>query len=175
MLKNKYAIWYDSIINRARGRILTTYTERHHVVPKSLGGTNAADNLVKLTAREHYICHKLLIRMTEGAERQKMLWAMHMMLHNARANVHDRYKPSARQYDLFRQEFAASLKKPRQITPEHRAAIVAANRARKGGTWSEETRAKTMATRAKLPNPMLGKKHSEESKRKMSENRKTSR
>lgn len=36
------------------------YYENHHILPKCLGGTNDKENLVLLTAREHYLCHKLL-------------------------------------------------------------------------------------------------------------------
>ena len=36
-------------------------TERHHIIPKSCGGTDVADNLVDLTVREHYIVHLLLV------------------------------------------------------------------------------------------------------------------
>jgi len=40
---------HDAIIDRARNRTLTGYTERHHVIPRCLGGTNDKENLVKLT------------------------------------------------------------------------------------------------------------------------------
>jgi hypothetical protein len=40
-----------------------TYYEKHHIVPKCWGGTNKKENLIKLTAREHYIAHWLLYRM----------------------------------------------------------------------------------------------------------------
>lgn len=36
------------------------YHERHHILPKCLGGTNEDENLVDLYAREHFIAHKLL-------------------------------------------------------------------------------------------------------------------
>ena len=36
------------------------YTERHHIIPRCMGGTNEKSNLVKLTAREHFLCHWLL-------------------------------------------------------------------------------------------------------------------
>ena len=36
------------------------YFENHHIIPKCLAGTNDSENLVLLTAREHFICHKLL-------------------------------------------------------------------------------------------------------------------
>ena len=56
---NKYQKWYDQLIGRARNRTIEGYVERHHIVPKSLGGTNEKGNLVALTAREHWIAHML--------------------------------------------------------------------------------------------------------------------
>ena len=55
------------------------YVERHHVIPRSLGGSNKKSNLVALTYREHFICHWLLTKFTEGVARRKMqhaLWRM---------------------------------------------------------------------------------------------------
>jgi hypothetical protein len=68
---------YDSIINRAKNRnwnrkFAPEYVERHHIVPRSLGGTDTKDNLVFLTAREHFICHWLLYKSSEGADKSKM-------------------------------------------------------------------------------------------------------
>ena len=51
---------HDQIIERAKTRKLQGYKERHHIIPKCLGGTDDTDNLVDLTAREHFIIHKLL-------------------------------------------------------------------------------------------------------------------
>jgi len=36
------------------------YYEKHHIVPKSLGGSNSTKNLILLTAKEHFIAHLLL-------------------------------------------------------------------------------------------------------------------
>ncbi len=58
-----YVAHYDRLIDRARCRILTGYKERHHVVPRCMGGTDAPENLVDLTAEEHYVAHQLLVRM----------------------------------------------------------------------------------------------------------------
>lgn len=33
------------------------YFEKHHILPKSLGGMNGAENIVRLTARDHYFAH----------------------------------------------------------------------------------------------------------------------
>lgn len=60
-IDNKYTHWYYSIVNAAVSRATPTYyTEKHHIVPRSLGGNNSASNLVKLTAKEHFVCHRLL-------------------------------------------------------------------------------------------------------------------
>ena len=60
---SKYSKCYDAIIAKARlRRVQTGYTEKHHAHPRSLGG-GSGYNLVKLTPREHFICHWLLIRM----------------------------------------------------------------------------------------------------------------
>jgi hypothetical protein len=60
----KYLKWYWAIclsrktMDRNKGD--GNYYERHHIVPKWMGGSNDKSNLVLLTAREHYLCHYLL-------------------------------------------------------------------------------------------------------------------
>jgi hypothetical protein len=71
-LLNKYTRCYFSIIERARTRTLEGYSEKHHIIPRSLGGSDRKDNLVKLTAREHFICHLLLVKMVVGDSKYKM-------------------------------------------------------------------------------------------------------
>jgi hypothetical protein len=53
---------YDNIVRRGQNRILEGYKEKHHIVPRCLGGTDDADNLVSLTPEEHYLCHLLLVK-----------------------------------------------------------------------------------------------------------------
>ncbi len=77
-LTNKYTKWYNNIILTAKARSLLKigYSEKHHIIPKSLGGNNSKDNIVALTAREHYVCHLLLPKMTTGKDRNKMAYAL---------------------------------------------------------------------------------------------------
>ena len=104
--ENKYTNHYNLLTARAKDRVLTEYTERHHIIPQSLGGSNDKDNLVDLTAREHFICHWLLIKMTEGEARGKMLYALHGM--KAENRYQQRYSSSitARVYERYRIEHA---------------------------------------------------------------------
>lgn len=57
-----YSKIYEQIVERARHRILNEYGEKHHIIPRCLGGTDDAGNVVKLTFREHFICHWLLCK-----------------------------------------------------------------------------------------------------------------
>lgn len=111
MLTNKYSKLYDTITSWAKQRLTEGYTETHHIIPQSLGGSNDKDNLVELTAREHFICHWLLIKMTEGDERGKMLYALQGM--KAENKFQNRYntKITARVYEKYRLEHAENHSK----------------------------------------------------------------
>jgi hypothetical protein len=60
---------YDDIIENAKSKNRKklrknnpnyVYYEKHHIIPKCLNGNDEKHNLILLTGREHYICHKLL-------------------------------------------------------------------------------------------------------------------
>ncbi len=53
---------YDNLVERGRNRILKEYKEKHHIIPRCLGGSDDASNLVELTPEEHYLCHLLLVK-----------------------------------------------------------------------------------------------------------------
>jgi len=104
---NKYNKWYNNITSLAQTRITTEYTETHHIVPRSLGGTDDKSNLTKLTAREHFICHWLLIKIYPvGNEHWKMLNAFRMM--RAENSHQQRYstKVTSRVYANLKKEYS---------------------------------------------------------------------
>ena len=81
---------YDKIINNAKMRYefstkkklkkdMIGYFEVHHIIPKCLGGTNEHTNLVALTAREHFICHKLLVKIYPNC--RGLICAIWRMIH----------------------------------------------------------------------------------------------
>jgi len=78
-IDNKYTNWYYEIIHNAQNRIATGYIEKHHIIPRSLGGSNELSNIVRLTAREHYICHYLLTKMTTSKDKIKMFHALRFL------------------------------------------------------------------------------------------------
>ena len=100
-LQNKYTRIYNNIIERAKSRTLSGYTETHHIIPRSLGGSNKADNLVPLTAREHFICHRLLTKMTEGDAWAKMAKAVYFMSHT---NTSTQHLTNSRTYQYLKEQ-----------------------------------------------------------------------
>jgi hypothetical protein len=53
---------YDQLILRGQTRTLNEYSERHHIIPRCMGGTDEPENLVRLTPEEHYVAHQLLVK-----------------------------------------------------------------------------------------------------------------
>ena len=84
-VSNKYLTWYYSIICNAqtqdRKRSDGNYYEQHHILPESLFPQHrkATWNFVLLTAREHFLCHWLLVKFTTNVNRHRMYKALHKM------------------------------------------------------------------------------------------------
>jgi hypothetical protein len=108
-IDNKYTHWYYSIINAAVSRTtITDYTEKHHIVPRSLGGNNSVTNLVKLTAKEHFVCHRLLTKMvSEDAAKIKMHNAAFQM--TIVSSNQERYKITSRTYKVLKRNKSISM------------------------------------------------------------------
>ncbi len=62
-----HRIYREFIADRkAREASLMGYTERHHILPRSLGGGDEAANLIRLTAEDHFFAHLLLAKVYGG-------------------------------------------------------------------------------------------------------------
>lgn len=104
-IDNKYTHIYYKIIERAKSRTIFDYKEKHHIIPKSLGGNNSKENIVALTAREHFICHLLLTKMTTGEARSKMSLAVFYLTGKGKSNRKNSIKKS-QLYENIRKENA---------------------------------------------------------------------
>ena len=105
-IDNKYSRWYYAIVANAQCRVTNGYTETHHIIPKSLGGTDLVENLVVLTAREHFICHRLLTKMAISKKHQYQMWnAFSCMLYRERPGQ-KRYKVTGRVFENIKKEGA---------------------------------------------------------------------
>ena len=69
---------YNRLIDKAKQRECGDgYYETHHIIPRSEGGSNSKDNLVKLIPKEHFVAHKLLfLDNPNSIERISTMWLM---------------------------------------------------------------------------------------------------
>lgn len=76
-LDNKYTSLYYRIIHQYAGDC----GERHHIIPRSLGGNDIPENLVTVPPRVHFILHRLLVHMVPpGSHHTAMHYALFMMM-----------------------------------------------------------------------------------------------
>lgn len=132
-LDNKYTKCYFSIVNKAKSRVLPpdTYLEKHHILPRSLGGNNSKDNLVSLTGREHFICHILLTKMTTGKEYFSM---MHAAIGMKRSRSYQERYINNRIYETLKKEYSAIIgqrNKGKTASPETREKMSIAKKGKK--------------------------------------------
>ena len=123
---------YNQLCERSRTRKWEKFTyEKHHIIPKSMGGTDAKSNIAILTPREHALAHLLLVRFLTGEHKAKMVNAIKSMLYYRNEN---RQPLTTRQYESLRVAYQTLSKSPEysawrseltraQWTPERRAAV----------------------------------------------------
>jgi hypothetical protein len=125
---SKYTRWYYQIILHASTQRRTkkeSYFETHHILPKSLGGTNEKYNLVLLTAREHFICHFLLTKMVAKSQKNYHEILCAFILMKGKNAKQSRYMNS-RLYEAVKPVYSAaksSLRKGVKLSEEHRRKI----------------------------------------------------
>jgi hypothetical protein len=166
-IDNKYYTWYKNIINSAQSRadVPSDYYEIHHVIPRCLGGNNLPENLAKLTAREHFICHWLLTKCV-NKHRHKINFALWNMM-NLENEHQQRYKITSRKYQLLKENLTETFKtflgkkhtaESRQKMSETRKKLIA-----EGAIKVNENKEKYKTIAEKR----TGQKHSEETKAKI--------
>ena len=77
-IDNKYTKWYYEIIEKSKVRYdkhIVYVTERHHLIPSAIGGSNDENNLVYLDYRTHFICHWLLTKMVKHKNHYIKMWS----------------------------------------------------------------------------------------------------
>lgn len=92
---------YLKFINYCKNIKFNGYTESHHIIPRSFKGSNDNNNLIKLSARHHYIAHLLLAKATNNP---KMIKALHKMVYSTTGVVQRDYKITSKVYAYVREE-----------------------------------------------------------------------
>jgi hypothetical protein len=101
-MQNLYFSRYEKLINFAKNAKFNGYTETHHIIPKSLGGTDSDDNLIVLSSRLHFIAHWMLWKAYQTNE---LAYAFFAMCHQKKKGQHNRYtKINSKTYALLKQK-----------------------------------------------------------------------
>lgn len=118
------------------------YFEKHHTVPKSMDGSDDAENLIALTAGDHYFAHLCLAKAYGGRNLWAAVWAMSKL----KTNKHKR------SYHVPRHFVNAARKKALGENNPFKAYI----------RYGDENPAKDSNARAKISKEMLRVWESEE-------------
>lgn len=151
----------DIIQTRGRFSCGEEYHERHHILPKCMGGGNEEENLVDLYAREHFVAHKLLAN--ENSNNSSLVRAYSMMAFS-KTNVHERYELTPEEYEEARKAVSDALR-GKSLSEE------AKNKLREKAierTSSEDVRKEMSERQLGENNSFYGKKHTDETRKKMS-------
>jgi hypothetical protein len=177
-----YQILHDSIINGAisknRKRGNGEYYEQHHILPKCMGGTNHKSNLVLLTAREHFIVHKILPIIYPDFQK-KLSLALHRMAFSRNKKMDRSYRIGAREFERIRKEVGIAIsgennpfsgKKHKEVSLQ----IIrdkTKERLSKPENHPLFNQPRSEETKEKISKANTGRKTSDETRKKMSEQR----
>ena len=165
-----YLKHYDLLISRARLRSKPDgYVEQHHINPKCLGGGDESENLVFLTAKEHFVAHQLLAKVYGG----KLVYAATLMSRNKTY--------CSRQYAWLKIRMSKELSSDTERAAKISASLKGKSKSKEHTTnWLEarhkngsffshspERRATLRDNMLGEKNPMFGKDHSESAKEKI--------
>lgn len=168
---------YNQIIERAKSADRKkvkggTYFENHHTIPRCLGGSNSNENKVLLTAKEHFICHKLLIIIYPLKNKKLInaLWILSTMKDSFGRN----YRVGAREYENLRKCFAKQVSEfmtgrfVGELNPMHsHIGELNHNFGIKGSLNTSFGKRRSEETKNKIRNSSIGRKMTEEQKQKL--------
>lgn len=95
---------YFILVNRASRMTRTGLIEKHHVVPKCMGGVKISSPVVPLTPKEHFVCHHLLTKMYPQSD--KLQFAFWAMCNQKNGDAPRTYHVSSITYDAAKKAFA---------------------------------------------------------------------
>lgn len=152
-----YCTFIASRKNMIRYKGNGEYYEKHHIIPRCLGGTNKKHNLVLLTAKEHFLAHRILYKMYPNDRNIAFsFWGMC----NQMAKNQSRHIPDAASYEEAKLAFLkhnTGENNPRGFLGKShtKTTKLIQSLANKNKSYTKETRDKIRATK-------IGLKYSQE-------------
>jgi len=167
MLTMNYKKIYKSIIIRAKTRpLIEGYSERHHIIPRCMSGSDDEKNIAILTPEEHFICHQLLVKMQPN--NLKLAFAANMMC----VDKGDGCRNNNKRFGWLKRKLSL-LQKGNKLTEEakilRKSRMIQKGTSRKGkpgNKLTEETKQKLSRVSHRKGKP--GRRHTDETKQKLS-------
>lgn len=104
-----YSRVYLDFIESRRGREPLGYSELHHITPRSVGGGDELDNLIRLSLGDHYFAH-LLVAKIHGGKLWTALFLMAQRFDKPEALRGRRMYQAARQRHIEHERLKVGLK-----------------------------------------------------------------
>lgn len=157
-----YQDQYEKLIESARLLPFNGYTEKHHIIPRSLGGIDDESNIISLSAKQHFVAHHLLWKIHRNRE---MTQAFMLMCNVERDN--EKFKITASQYKVLKED-------NRKFRSEFMTGRPGNNLGRTlPQEWRDNISKSMIGNKYAVGNTNFkGKTHSEETKKAISEKRK---
>lgn len=142
-------------------------SEKHHIIPKSLGGSNSKENIVRLKTSEHLFAHLLLAKIYGG----KMWNALFKMLNGQQIKYTNKsmrilFEKSRKEYSANKSKSMTGLKRTKEFKEKLSKRMKGENNPmfgkegpNKGKVWSKEIKKKQSDAKIGIKNPMFGKTH----------------
>ena len=160
---------YFSIINKYKNTVVEGYTETHHIIPKSCGGSDDKDNLVRVPANIHYQLHSILPKILKnGNHKDSMLYAWWRMNNIVNKNNEQNLLTPEKYAELRENHSKAVSRKQKNKIVEKSTRKMISDAAIKQKRWMGENNPMYNSQRFSEKNPFYGKTHNAVSKQKMS-------
>jgi hypothetical protein len=162
---------YNQFIKNRKLKDPIRYVEKHHIVPKSLGGLDDESNIIKLSASDHLFTHGLLARVYKG----KMIFALKRMLYGQQKRYTSKSERS--HYEFVKSNLKHSIESKSKMSKAHSGKKLSNVTKRKISDFQKD-KIFTDETKRKISQSLIGNQcakgavRSDKTKAKMSEAKK---
>lgn len=161
---------YKNLIDSRIDRKKETGLEKHHIIPKCLGGNDKPNNLVYLTLKEHFIAHLLLCEIYPN---QQGLWySIWMMSNRCKKNKNSRFYQNIREKYIENRKNMKVSNETKHKMSESRKGKIPWNKGMKNPYSPDVITNLKLYNKGKTYDDIYGKERSEIIRKKLSDIRK---